>query len=491
MLENRIRSAALQSKVMTAQEAAALVKSDMTVGCSGFTVVGDPKAVPLAIAELGLAKNLTIMTGASVGDQLDGSLARAGLVGKRFPYQSNKDLRNGINAGTIGYADMHLSQLPRLINRGDKKVDVAIIECAAVTEDGLIPALTVGASDAYVYAADKVIVEINTTLPLEIEGMHDVFRAAYPDHAEIIPVKTPQDRIGTAFIPCPIEKIAAIVVTDSQGKFPVFKDPDAVSKSIGNNIVNFLKAEIAAGRQPASLSPLQSGVGNVANAVLAGLGESGITGMQMYTEVLQDSALQLILDGKMANASTTAVSISKELSELLKENIEFVRERMVIRPQEIANNPEVVRRLSLIAMNTPIECDLYGNVNSTHIMGTRVMNGLGGSGDFARNAGLSIFATESIAKGGDISCIVPMVSHVDHTEHDVNVIVTEQGVADLRWKTPRERAETIIENCAHPDYRPMLRAYFEEACALGGHTPHVLPKALSWHTRYVETGSMK
>ncbi len=119
------------------------------------------------------------------------------------------------------------------------------------------------------------------------------------------------------------------------------------------------------------------------------------------------------------------------------------------------------------------------------------MNGIGGSGDFARNAGLSIFATASTAKGGLISCVVPMCSHIDHTEHDVQVLVTEQGVADLRWKAPRERAELIIENCAHPDYKPMLREYFRDALALGGHTPHDLTKALSWHQRFIETGSMK
>jgi succinyl-CoA:acetate CoA-transferase len=211
----------------------------------------------------------------------------------------------------------------------------------------------------------------------------------------------------------------------------------------------------------------------------------------MYTEVIQDSALRLIWEGKMDGASTTAISISREMSELLYSNIDYFRQRVVIRPQEIANNPEVVRRLGVISMNTPIECDIYGNVNSTHVMGTKMMNGIGGSGDFARNAGLTIFATESVAKGGSISCIVPMAAHVDHTEHDVQVIVTEQGLADLRWKSPRERAELIIENCAHPDYKPMLREYFRDAVKLGGHTPHDLDKALSWHRRYLETGSMK
>ena len=211
----------------------------------------------------------------------------------------------------------------------------------------------------------------------------------------------------------------------------------------------------------------------------------------MYTEVIQDAAFNLIDQGIMAAASTTAVSLSEEAAKRFYENIEKFRDKIVIRPQEIANNPEVARRLNLIAMNTPIECDIYGNVNSTHVMGSKMMNGIGGSGDFARNAGLTIFATNSLAKDGSISCIVPMCSHVDHTEHDVQVIVTEQGLADLRWKSPRERAQLIIENCAHPSYRPMLRAYFEEACRLGGHTPHVLSKALSWHARFLKTGTMK
>ena len=210
----------------------------------------------------------------------------------------------------------------------------------------------------------------------------------------------------------------------------------------------------------------------------------------MYTEVLQDSAFQLIEDGSMVQASTTAVSLSKAAADRFYQNIDQFRKKIVIRPQEISNNPEIIRRLGLISMDTPIECDIYGNVNSTHVMGTKMMNGIGGSGDFARNAGLTIFATGSLAKGGKISCIVPMCAHVDHTEHDVHVIVTEQGLADLRWKSPRERAELIIENCAHPKYRPLLREYFQDARKLGGHTPHDLSKALSWHLNYIENGTM-
>lgn len=479
--------APLREKIMSAADAAALIGPGSVAGCSGFTLIGDPKAVPGEIARLGRAKDLTILTGASVADGLDGALTRAGLMARRYPYQSNKDLRAAINAGQAAYSDMHLSHLPEFIDRGGMHIDFAIVECSAVTEEGLILSASVGATDSFVRAADHVILEVNSALPEKLCGMHDIYQ---PD-GRPIPVLEASGRIGTRAVPCDLSKVAAVVLTSDPGSYPVFKEPDGVSQAIAGHIVRFLKAEVAAGRQPASLRPLQSGVGSVANAVMAGLGSSGFTGLRMYTEVIQDAAFGLIEAGQMTSASTTAVSLSKEAAERFYSNIDRYRDKIVIRPQQIANNPEVIRRLGLISMNTPIEFDIYGNVNSTHVMGTRMMNGIGGSGDFARNAGLTIFATESVAKQGKISCVVPMCAHVDHTEHDVQVVVTEQGLADLRWKSPRERAELIIENCAHPDYRPMLREYYSEACRLGGHTPHELTKALSWHARYLETGTMR
>ena len=143
-------------------------------------------------------------------------------------------------------------------------------------------------------------------------------------------------------------------------------------------------------------------------------------------------------------------------------------------------------------MNGMIEADLYGNVNSTHVMGSRIQNGIGGSGDFARNAYISIFMSASTAKGGAISTIVPCASHVDHINQDVQVIVTEQGLADLRGLSPKQRAKVVIETCAHPVYRPMLADYHQRALAgsYGLQTPMLLNEALSWHARYVATGSM-
>lgn len=487
-------ASSLKNKLMSAQEAAQFVKTGMVVAVSGFTSVSYPKAVPEALAASGHARDLTICVGAAVGDEIDGALVRAGLVSRRFGHQSNSDLRKAINNGSVLFSDIHISHLPTNMNqRAGLDIDVAIVECTAVTEEGLYFGASGGSADAAVRNADKVIVEVNETLPMGLVGMHDIFEVGLPPHARIIPITKPDDRIGTPFMPCPPEKIAAIVMTDKEEPPQKFKPITPATEKIGENVVKFLKGEIAAGRLPEDPGPIQSGVGSVGNAVLSSLASGGFRGLSMYTEVMQDSAFNLIEEGVFKFISTSSVALASENRKRFYENIDSFHDKIIIRPNEISNHPEVIRRLGVIALNTPIEVDIYGNVNSTHIMGTKMMNGLGGSGDFARNARISIFATESVAKGGLISCIVPMVSHVDQTEHDVAVVVTEQGVADLRWKTPNERAELLIENCAHPDYRPMLREYYEHALKIsaGKHTPHDLTQALSWHQRFLDTGSMK
>ncbi|MPM65114.1 Succinyl-CoA:coenzyme A transferase [bioreactor metagenome] len=298
--------------------------------------------------------------------------------------------------------------------------------------------------------------------------------------------------MGTAFIPCPAEKIAAIVVNELPERNPAFTDPDDDSAAIAKLILELLQRELAKGRLKTPIT-IQSGVGSVANAVLAGLQDCNLGGMEMYTEVLQDGALRLLESGRITAASSTALSLSKEMEAHFYEKFDDFKGRIVLRPQDVSNSGALIRRLGIVGMNTAVEADIYGNVNSTHVMGTNIINGIGGSGDFARNGGLSIFMTPSTAKGGAISCIVPMVSHVDSTEHDVQIIVTEQGLADLRGLAPKERAGVIIEKCAHPDYRGALQTYFEEACKKcgGAQTPHVLEKALSWHIRYRDTGTMK
>ncbi len=484
----------LKGKVMSAQEACRIIKTGMTIGMSGFTLVGYPKAVPVALAESGHARELSLCIGASVGDDVDGALVRAGLVKKRFSYQSNKSMREAINKGQVAYNDFHLSHFPEHINNASgQPIDVAIVECSAVTDRGIVLTASASCADALVRNAKQIILEVNLSLPEELAGMHDIFEVGVPPHSRIIPICRPDDRVGTAWLDYCEERIAAIVITDKADPPNVFKSVTEQSRRIGKNIVSFLEGEVAAGRLPENFGPLQSGVGSVGNAVLESLADSGLKGLSMYTEVMQSGALKLLEMGVCDFISTCAISLDEQARDNFYRNIDTYSKKIIIRPQEISNSPEVIRRLGVIALNTPIEVDIYGNVNSTHLMGSRIMNGIGGSGDFTRNARISVFATESIARNGDISCIVPMVSHVDHTEHDVQVIVTEQGVADLRWKSPSERAELIINNCAHPDYREQLMEYYRHAkeVSYGKHTPHDLAKALSWHQRYIDTGSMK
>ena len=224
---------------------------------------------------------------------------------------------------------------------------------------------------------------------------------------------------------------------------------------------------------------------------MSGLLKSHFSGLTMYSEVLQDSTFELFDAGKMVAASGCSFTLSERMCHHVMANLDKYKDKLVLRPQEISNHPEIVRRIGIIGINTALEFDIYGNVNSTHVNGTHMMNGLGGSGDFTRNAHLAIFVTKSIAKNGAISSAVPMVPHVDHNEHDVDIIVTEQGLADLRGLAPRERAQVIINNCVHPDYRPAMQDYFDRASAtVGGQTPHILEEAFSWHSTMCKTGHM-
>jgi succinyl-CoA:acetate CoA-transferase len=500
---HRIGSRALAKKVMSAQDAAELIQPGDRVGMSGFTGAGYPKAVPGALARRIAEANargdhfaISVWTGASTAPEIDGVLAAVDGIELRMPYQSDPVSRAKINAGLMDYLDVHLSHVAQMVWEGFfGDLDVALIEVVGITPDGdLIPSSSVGNNKTWIDQADRVILEVNSQQPAELDGMHDIYYGtALPPHRKPIQITEPADRIGELYFRCPPEKIIAIVETDDPDRNTAFKAPDTASNLIAGHLLEFLAHEVRRDRLPPTLLPLQSGVGNVANAVLAGLEGGMFNQLTAYTEVIQDGLLSLLRSGTMTVASATAFSLSQEGTAELEANLADYRKRIVLRPQEISNHPEVIRRLGCLAMNGMIEADIYGNVNSTHVMGSSIMNGIGGSGDFARNAYISMFLTPSTAKNGAISCLVPMVSHVDHTEHDVHVLVTEQGLADLRGLPPRRRAQKIIDNCAHPDYRPALQDYFDRAVAtsVGKHTPHLLTEALSWHSRYLDSGSMR
>jgi succinyl-CoA:acetate CoA-transferase len=501
MSESRIHNAALRGKIVSADEAAAFINPGDNVGVSGFTGSGHPKEVPQALArriEAATARGETfrvgLWTGASTAPELDGALFKVNGVSTRLPYQSDPDCRNRINAGESFYTDVHLSHVAQNAAWGHYgKLNVALIEVVAILEDGrLVPSTSVGNNPTWLDLADRVILEVNSAQSAKLEGMHDIYSVALPPHRQPIPLVGPADRIGDPYLRVDPKKVVAVVETNSLDRDNKFTAPDENSRLIAGHILEFLQFEVKKGRIPANLLPLQSGVGNIANAVMAGLNDGPFENLTAYTEVLQDGMLDMLRSGKLVSASATAVSLSSKALGDLVDNIDQYRKSIILRPQEISNHPEIARRLGVISMNGMLEADIYGNVNSTHVLGSRMMNGLGGSGDYARNAYLSIFMTPSLAKGGNLSCIVPMVSHVDHTEHDVQVLVTEHGLADLRGLAPTQRAKLVIEKCADPKFRPALQDYVARAekGANGKQTPHLLGESFDWHLRALRGESM-
>ena len=486
-------------KFITAEEAATYVKHDDNVGFSGFTPAGCPKVIPEAIARRaeqehkeGRPFKIGMFTGASTGDHLDGALARAEAVKFRTPYQSNKDMRTLLNAHGAEYFDMHLSELAQSLRYGFLgRVDVAIVEAVDVTEDGeIVPAEGVGILPTICRLADKILIELNRFHPKELRGIHDIYEPEDPPMRREIPVYKPSDRIGQSFVKVDPKKIVGVVETNCEPDGSKFAPLDDVTLAIGRNVSDFLVGEMKADRLPKSFLPLQSGVGNVANAVLGCMGENeAIPPFTVYTEVIQDAVIKLMEQGRVTFASGCSLSVSHEALREIYSRLDFFKDKLLLRPQEISNNPEVVRRLGVITINTALEADIFGNVNSTHVLGTKMMNGIGGSGDFTRSGYVSIFTTPSTAKDGKISSFVPMVSHMDHSEHSVKVIISEYGVADLRGKSPVQRAREIIERCAHPEYRPLLHAYLDRG--VKGHTPQSLDACFAFHRAFIETGDMR
>lgn len=492
---DRIKNLTLLSKIIDAETAASFIEDDMVVGSSGFTKAGDSKAVLPAFAKLaeGGKKKITLMTGASLGHDTDGKLAAAGALKKRMPFQVDKVLRQKINGGDVLFIDQHLSESAELLhNKNLPDVDIAIIEVAGIERDGsLIPTTSVGNSATFAALAKKIIIEVNTAVPTSIFGIHDIYQAEDYPHRNVIPIVAAENKIGRRTIPCDPDKIVGIVITDIKDSPADIAEPDDKTSAIANHILRFFEREVELGHLTERLLPIQAGIGKVANAVLLGFKDSSFYDLTMFSEVLQDSTFDLIDAGKLSVASASSITVSEGCYSRVFDNLQNYRDKIVLRPQNISNTPGLIRRLGIIAINTAIEFDMYGNVNSTHISGSNIMNGIGGSGDFARNAYLSIFVAQAASKGNNISHVLPMVSHVDHTEHDVDILVTDVGLADLRGLAPRERAQVVIDNCVHPEYREQLQSYFDRAKERGGHTPHILEEAFSWHVNLKEKGTMK
>ncbi len=481
------------------EEAASYICDGETVAFSGFTPAGSPKIISQALArraeeEHRAGRNFQIgmITGASNGPSLDGVLAKADAVLWRTPYQSDSEMRKAINSGRARFFDMHLSMVAQAVRYGFLgDIHHAIIEACDVTDQGEVVLTTgVGCSPTFADRAQKVYIELNRRHPTALRGFHDLYQPLDPPHRREIPLYTVRDRIGVETLKIDPAKIVGVIECDKDDETGSFRPCDPTTLRIGANVAAFLAGEMKAGRIPKTFLPLQSGVGETANAVLMALGENpDIPVFDMYTEVIQDAVIGLMKAGRIGFASGCSLTVSPQVRQEVYDDLEYFRNRMVLRPQEISNHPEIVRRLGIISCNTALEVDLFGNVNSTHVLGQKMMNGIGGSGDFTRNAYISMFICASTQKNNNISTIVPQVSHTDHNEHSVQAVATEWGVADLRGKAPADRARLIIERCAHPDFRDLLRDYVGRAGFK--HTPTALSSAYAMHREFEQRGTMQ
>ena len=484
--------------ILTADEAAALIPNGATIGFSGFTAAGAAKALPPAIARLAKERHaagepyqVRVFTGASTGPNFDDALAEANAISFRAPYQSSMALRKQINAQEVEFVDMHLSHVTQHVYGGFYgSIDFAVVEATEVTRDGRAFLTTsIGVSPTYLKKAKKIIFEINRHHHPRLREMADIAYLEPPPNRGSIAIHAPMTKIGWPYAAFDPDKVIGIVETDEEDYVSEFSEPNETHMAIARHVVDFTLAELKASPTPDVLLPFQSGVGNVANAVMSGLGNApDLPPFYMYSEVVQDALIDLMESGKILGASTCSLTVTEKTLQRIYQNMDFFARRIVLRPQELSNNPGIVRRLGVITMNTALEIDIYGNVNSTHVCGTRMMNGIGGSGDFTRNAYVSFFTCPSTAKGGKISAVVPMATHIDHNEHSVQIVVTEHGLADLRGLGPMQRAEAIINTCAHPDYRPYLREYLKSS--VKGHIRHNLHKAFELHCNLLEHGAM-
>ena len=488
---------------ITAAEAAALVQNGQTIGLSGFTPAGVAKCTPAEIAKKALVEHaagrpfkISIFTGASTGQSCDGDLSNALAIDFRAPYTTNPDFRKNVNQNTLNYSDLNLSNMATQIRQGYLgQVNWAIIEACALEKVGNKARIYLTAAGGISptvcrLATEGIIVELNAFHSPNSKGIHDVYEIEDHPFRTPIMITKASDRIGKPYVEVDADRIKGVVECNVPDEARSFKDPDPITTQIGQNVADFLLLNLKQGLIPKTFLNLQSGVGSGANAVLGALGQCPeVPNFNIYTEVLQDAPVGLMKQGRVLSASACSLTVTNECLLDIYDNIDFFKDKLVLRPSEISNCPEVIARLGVCALNTAIECDIYGHVNSTKICGTKMMNGIGGSADFADNAYLTIFTCGSVTKGGAISSIVPFASHIDHTNHFVDEVITEYGVADLRHKSDMQKAQELIK-VAHPDYRPMLQDYLKYAEKRGGHTHHELSAAFAMHDTFLRKGDM-
>jgi succinyl-CoA:acetate CoA-transferase len=476
----------------SAAKASELISDGVTVAMSGYAMAGYPKAIPEELVRRknnGDALTINLITSANV-PWLDGLLGTAQIIKGRVPMCASKELSSQVNAQQVRYVEQQMCKMPRLL-RSDSfgEIDVLVVEALAVTEEGLIPTTSVGLISYLMEAANEIIVEINKAQPEILFGIHDIYLTNPPPATAPIPLTGCKDRIGSTFLPFDKAKIKYIVETDLPEVDPQISTYSPESIKTAENLFSFLKTEFPKNGDK-FFPPIQLGFGNIADTVADLLQTSDFNDLQFFCGGISENILKLLQSGKASAISTGGISMNQNVGRML-EQIADVHQKLVLRNGDMINNAEIIGRLGVLALNTGIEIDIYGNVNSSHIGGNRVVNGIGGGANFAQNAGLSVVLIPSTSKGGAISNIVPMVSHQDICEHDIDIVITENGYADIRGLDELQRAEEIISHCAAQEYQQQLFDYFQASKKLGGHHPQNPQVAFGWYSRLKQTGAMR
>lgn len=483
MMMERVRLREFESKVMDPMNVVKnFIVNGLSIGFGGMGGQSVPKAIPRAIAELvekeNLQISLNIFAGGGGTPQFERSLSKID-VRRRYYYLSGNYSRNRVNEAKTELFDYWVGEYSRSLREGSinsgKKLDLTVIEATAIDNSGnIVPSLSVDASTALIDASKKLIIEINESKPI-LSGLHDIYKLMRGRPIEIRSVK---DKIGLPYISVPRSKIAAIVLTSEReeagGSYSAVEEQDL---RISENIVEFLEGEYQ--RHKISVrNPIQLGAGPIASAVMEKLARNHLRVWSEITPAKWTESLGSKVDYISASAFYILPGEEKFL-DFIYENLNYIRKHAILRPSEIANSMEIISRLEVVVLQQAIEIDIFGNANVSHING-KIYNGVGGSGEFTRAAKLTILVLPSTASKGRYSRIVPMLSNVDIPKQDIDVIITEVGIADLRGLSPRERATLIIDHCSNQKFKDMLNEYYFKALKSGGHLPFDFLAALKF-----------
>jgi 4-hydroxybutyrate CoA-transferase len=335
--------------------------------------------------------------------------------------------RRAVAEGRADYVPVFFSEIPRLFREGVLPVDVALIQVSPPDEQGYCSfGLSVDYSEAAAEVAKLVIAEVNFNCPRTHGSSIHLSQLSY-----VVESNDPSIELKP-------------------------QPPSAVDIEIGKHVASLIPDR----------ANLQVGIGALPDAVLAQLG--GKRDLGVHTEMMGDGLVDLYHEGVVTNAYNN-LNPGKFVATFLlgtSKLYRFVDDNPLInmQPVDYTNGIRIAGQVErLMSINSALEVDLMGQVVAD-TLGHKQYSGVGGQVDFVRAAsaspgGKAIIALPSTAKGNSISKIVATItpgSAVTTSRNDVHFVVTEYGIADLRGKSLRERADALIA-VAHPDFREQLR----------------------------------